>query len=367
MSDQNGKELKIIEPDFREEIPRSVQKFVAKKTDLRYNLVRLSWRTILEERIFLQNDEEVINLLGKHDENLRLIREEFRLVKIVVRGNEVWIQGEEEKVNQVKHLFDDLLAILSTGHVVREPEIKYTLKMIRAGKEINIASIFSQAICVSDRGRLVRPKTLGQRKYIEAITSNDIVFGIGPAGTGKTYLAVAMAVSSLANKEVLRIILTRPAVEAGERLGFLPGDMQEKVDPYLRPLYDALYDLMGIEKFHQLFKEGIIEVAPLAFMRGRTLNDSFVILDEAQNTTPEQMKMFLTRLGFDSKTVITGDITQIDLPISQTSGLVQVQSILSDISGIVFTYFNESDVVRHELVSEIIKAYDKQTSSRVSL
>lgn len=312
----------------------------------------------MEEKIIFANDEEVINILGKNDENLRLIREEFQKAKIIVRGNELIIKGDSDDVYLIKKLMQDLLAILHSGHVVRIPEIKYTLKMLTQNKDINIVSIFAEAIYVSERGKPVRPKTLGQRKYLEAIKTNDIVFGIGPAGTGKTYLAVAMAVSSLLNKEVMRIILTRPAIEAGEKLGFLPGDMREKVDPYLRPLYDALYDMMGIEKFHYLLNEGVIEVAPLAFMRGRTLNDSFVILDEAQNTTHEQMKMFLTRLGFDSKAVITGDITQIDLPQEITSGLVEIQTILSKIDGISFVYFNECDVVRHRLVSEIIKAYE---------
>jgi phosphate starvation-inducible PhoH-like protein len=236
--------------------------------------------------------------------------------------------------------------------------------MISENKDINIVSIFQEAIYVSDRGKPIRPKTLGQRKYVEAIQKHDIVFGIGPAGTGKTYLAVAMAVSSLLNKEVVRIILTRPAIEAGEKLGFLPGDMMDKVDPYLRPLYDAIFDMIGIEKFHHLLNEGVIEVAPLAFMRGRTLNDSFVILDEAQNTTHEQMKMFLTRLGFDSKAVITGDITQIDLPQDSTSGLVEVQTILSKIDGISFVYFNKSDVVRHQLVSDVIKAYEEYEDAK---
>ncbi|MFH1563592.1 MAG: PhoH family protein [Nitrospirota bacterium] len=313
----------------------------------------------MEEKIIFANDEEVINILGRNDENLRLIREEFQKTKIIVRGNELIIKGDSDEVYLIKKLMQDLLAILHSGHVVRIPEIKYTLKMITQNKDINIVSIFAEAIYVSERGKPVRPKTLGQRRYLEAIKTNDIVFGIGPAGTGKTYLAVAMAVASLLNKEVVRIILTRPAIEAGEKLGFLPGDMREKIDPYLRPLYDALFDMMGVEKFHYLLNEGIIEVAPLAFMRGRTLNDSFVILDEAQNTTHEQMKMFLTRLGFDSKAVITGDITQIDLPQNTTSGLVEIQTILSKIDGISFVYFNECDVVRHRLVSEIIKAYER--------
>jgi len=321
----------------------------------------------LEEKVVFANEEEVINILGINDENLHLIREEFQKVKIIVRGNELIIKGNSKDVYLIKKLIEDLLSIFHSGHVVRNPEIKYSLKMLHENKDVNIVSIFEEAIYVSDRGKPIKPKTLGQRRYIEAIRKHDIVFGIGPAGTGKTYLAVAMAVSSLLNKEVVRIILTRPAVEAGERLGFLPGDMMEKVDPYLRPLYDALFDMIGIEKFHYLLNEGIIEVAPLAFMRGRTLNDSFIILDEAQNTTHEQMKMFLTRLGFDSKTVITGDITQIDLPSDTVSGLVEVQSILSKIDEIEFVYFNKNDVVRHRLVSDIIKAYEEYENGKKRL
>ncbi|MEW6096188.1 MAG: PhoH family protein [bacterium] len=318
----------------------------------------------MEEKIVFANDEEVINILGRNDENLHLIREEFQKAKIIVRGNELIINGDSKDVYLIKKLMKDLLSILHLGHVVRVPEIKYSLKMIGENKDINIVSIFQEAIYVSERGKPIRPKTLGQRRYVDAIQKNDIVFGIGPAGTGKTYLAVAMAVSNLLNKKVARIILTRPAIEAGERLGFLPGDMMDKVDPYLRPLYDAIFDMIGIERFHYLLNEGVIEVAPLAFMRGRTLNDSFVILDEAQNTTHEQMKMFLTRLGFDSKAVITGDITQIDLPSDTTSGLVEVQTILSKIDGINFVYFNKSDVVRHRLVSEVIKAYEEYEDAK---
>lgn len=318
----------------------------------------------MEEKIVFANDDEVINILGRNDENLHLIRNEFQKTKIIVRGNELIIKGEGEDVHLIKKLIYDLVSILHSGHVVRIPEIKYSLKMLSENKDINIVSIFQEAIHVSERGKLIRPKTLGQRRYVEAIQGHDIVFGIGPAGTGKTYLAVAMAVSSLLNKKVVRIILTRPAIEAGERLGFLPGDMMDKVDPYLKPLYDALFEMIGIERFHYLLNEGVIEVAPLAFMRGRTLNDSFVILDEAQNTTHEQMKMFLTRLGFDSKAVITGDITQIDLPSNTTSGLIEVQTILSKIDGIGFVYFNKSDVVRHRLVSEIIKAYEEYEDAK---
>lgn len=318
----------------------------------------------MEEKITFTNDEVTINILGRNDENLSLIRNEFQKTKIIVRGNELIIKGERNDVYLIKKLMEDLILIFQSGHVVRIPEIRYLLKMITQNRDINIVSIFQEAIYVSDRGKPIRPKTLGQRRYIEAIQKHDIVFGIGPAGTGKTYLAVAMAVSNLLKKEVVRIILTRPAIEAGEKLGFLPGDMMEKVDPYLRPLYDAIFDMIGVEKFHYLLKEGIIEVAPLAFMRGRTLNDSFVILDEAQNTTHEQMKMFLTRLGFDSKAVITGDITQIDLPQGLTSGLVEIQTILTNIEGINFVYFDKADVVRHRLVSDVIKAYEEYENAK---
>ncbi|MDI6782038.1 MAG: PhoH family protein [bacterium] len=311
-----------------------------------------------EQTITLANAEEALGLFGQQDVNLRLIRDEFRDVTLIPRGTELIIHGEHPRVDTVKKLIDDLISILHSGHVVRIPEIKYALKMISQNREVNLPGLFKEVICVSERGRIIKPKTMGQKRYIESIKTNDIVFGIGPAGTGKTYLAVAMAVSELIRKKVVRIILTRPAIEAGERLGFLPGDLQEKIDPYLRPLYDALYDMMGIERVQHLLSEGIIEVAPLAFMRGRTLNDAFIILDEAQNTTSEQMKMFLTRLGFDSKTIITGDVTQIDLPKNTTSGLVEVQSVIKNIPGIEFVYFTECDVVRHELVSEVIKAYE---------
>ncbi|MEK7814016.1 MAG: PhoH family protein [Candidatus Desantisbacteria bacterium] len=311
-----------------------------------------------EQTIILANAEEALGLFGQQDVNLRLIRDEFKDITLIPRGTELIIHGEHLRVDTVKKLLDDLISILHSGHVVRIPEIKYALKMISQNQEVNLPALFKEVICVSERGRIIKPKTMGQKRYIESIKTNDIVFGIGPAGTGKTYLAVAMAISELIRKQVIRIILTRPAIEAGERLGFLPGDLQEKIDPYLRPLYDALYDMMGIERVQHLLSEGIIEVAPLAFMRGRTLNDAFIILDEAQNTSSEQMKMFLTRLGFDSKTIITGDVTQIDLPKNATSGLVEVQSVIKNIPGIEFVYFNEHDVVRHELVSEVIKAYE---------
>jgi phosphate starvation-inducible PhoH-like protein len=311
----------------------------------------------MEYRLVVANDVEAMNLLGHQDQNLRLIRGELG-VKIFSRGHEIVIEGDEEKVRVARRLLNELLEISRSGHLIRGPEVKYSLKMIKKDESVNLKGIFEEAIGVSERGRLVRPKTLGQRRYVDAIREHDLVIAIGPAGTGKTYLAVAMACSALLSKAVARIILTRPAVEAGERLGFLPGDIKEKVDPYLRPLFDALFDMIGIERFQNYLSQGVIEVAPLAFMRGRTLNDAFVILDEAQNTTTEQMKMFLTRLGFDSKAVITGDITQIDLSSGTPSGLVESQSILKGIKGIKFIYFDESDVVRHPLVQEIIRAYE---------
>lgn len=317
----------------------------------------------MEYKLVVSSDEEAVNILGHQDQNLRLIRGELG-VKIFSRGHEIVIEGDENRVRMAKRLFEELLAISRSGHLIRGPEIKYSLRMIKKDEIVDLKGIFEEAIGVSERGRLVRPKTLGQRRYVEAIKSHDIVIAIGPAGTGKTYLAVAMACSALLSKTVARIILTRPAVEAGEKLGFLPGDLKEKIDPYLRPLFDALFDMIGIERFQHYLSQGVIEVAPLGFMRGRTLNDAFVILDEAQNTTTEQMKMFLTRLGFDSKAVITGDITQIDLSGGVPSGLVESQYILKGIKGIKFVYFDESDVVRHPLLQEIIKAYEDYEGRR---
>lgn len=314
-----------------------------------------------EERFVLADENEVLRILGKDDENLRIIQPCFSS-KIVPRGTEILIRGRKEDNKRFISFLNPLLVLIRKGHLVREEEIKYALRLFEEKKDF--LEVFEDAICVSERGRVVKPKSLNQRKYVEMMRKNDIVITIGPAGTGKTYLAVAMALSSLLIQRAERIILTRPAVEAGERLGFLPGDLQEKVNPYLRPLYDALYDMLGIEKFQKLFSNGTIEIAPLAYMRGRTLNDSFVILDEAQNTTSEQMKMFLTRLGFDSKAVITGDITQIDLPYETTSGLVEIQKILKDVKGIEFSYLTKSDVVRHPLVSEIIKAYEEKGGKR---
>lgn len=310
------------------------------------------------EKVFkLLNDQEASVLFGRHDENLKIIEQEFK-VKIVGRGENLRLSGDEPHVLKASRLFEQLLDIIRSGHSIRRNEIFYAVKAIHDDETLDLHSIYLDRISVPSKKQYVTPKTAGQKAYVEAIRKFDIVFGLGPAGTGKTYLAMAMAVSALSSQEVSRIILARPAVEAGESLGYLPGDLYEKVSPYLRPLYDALYEMMDIDKIQRYLDRGIIEVAPLAYMRGRTLNDSFVILDEAQNATPEQMKMFLTRLGFDSKTVITGDLTQSDLPGGRASGLLQVESILKDIEGIKFIYFTGQDVVRHELVQEIIKAYE---------
>ncbi len=276
-----------------------------------------------------------------------------------MRGSKIIIKGEEEHVKRAKHLLQELSDISSEGYSIKPEDIRYAIQSSKNINEVSLKSFFMNNIPVSSKKRFIVPKTETQREYIESIRTHDIVIGIGPAGTGKTYLAMAMAVNAFLKKEVNRIVLARPAVEAGEKLGFLPGDIEEKVSPYLRPLYDALFDMMEPEKVAKYIERGIIEIAPLAFMRGRTLNDSFIILDEAQNTTSEQMKMYLTRLGFNSKTVITGDITQIDLPPGKISGLVEAEKILKGIEGIKFVYFSEKDVVRHRLVQEIVRAYER--------
>ena len=312
---------------------------------------------IMEKRITLQNSQEAFAVLGRNDEHLRQISNEFDC-KITTRGDEIVITGESLEVQKVSELFRELLYLHRSGNALTTHDVKYSIRMIKEGCVDNLHQMFADTVLVTARGRHIKPKTFGQRRYLEAIRHHHITFGIGPAGTGKTYLAVAMAAFSLKNKEVERIILTRPAVEAGEKLGFLPGDLQEKVDPYLRPLYDALYDILGIDTFQKYMTKNIIEVAPLAYMRGRTLNDSFIILDEAQNTTPPQMKMFLTRLGFGSKMVVTGDVTQIDLPAGIPSGLKQAQQVFQGIQGIECVSLTEHDVIRHEIVGRIIKAYD---------
>jgi phosphate starvation-inducible PhoH-like protein len=308
--------------------------------------------------ITIRNESSLPSLFGELDRNLRLI-EDLYAVHLSARGNRVQIEGEERSVIRVERLLGQLSDMIGQGIIAHKEDVSSAIRASSADPSASLRDIFQETIPVSQRKRQVAAKNETQRKYIEAIKQHDVVFGIGPAGTGKTYLAMAMAVSALLRREVSRIILVRPAVEAGEKLGFLPGDLMEKVNPYLRPLYDALYDMIESEKAGKLVERGDIEIAPLAFMRGRTLNDSFIILDEAQNTTSEQMKMFLTRLGFNSKTVITGDVTQIDLPGGKNSGLIEVQTILADVEGLRFVYFTNKDVVRHRLVQQIIKAYEK--------
>ena len=302
--------------------------------------------------------EQAVSLFGSFDENVKIIENEYK-VSVISRGTELKVVGDGENVSLAVRALNALLVLIGKGEALTEQNVRYVMSLVKEGNEDKIGSMASDSICITSKGRPVKPKTLGQKKYCEAIRENTITFGIGPAGTGKTYLAVAMAVTAFRAKEVNRIILTRPAVEAGEKLGFLPGDLQSKVDPYLRPLYDALFDMLGAETFQRCQERGAIEVAPLAYMRGRTLDDSFIILDEAQNTTPEQMKMFLTRLGFNSKMVITGDVTQIDLPDGKKSGLKKVIHILRDIDDIAICRFNQKDVVRHKLVQDIVNAYQK--------
>lgn len=317
----------------------------------------------ISRTILLAGGDESVQLLGKHDRHFSLIEDKFDL-RLIPKGHELVIEGAPCDVESIHMMFQELLAHIRKGHLLTDREFEYALKLTRQGEVDLIRSLFSDLILVTHRGKQIRPKTVGQKHYLEAIRRHDIVLSIGPAGTGKTYLALAMAVDALKNKQVQRLILTRPAVEAGENLGFLPGDFQEKVDPYLRPIYDGLYDLLGIETFQKYREKGIIEIAPLAYMRGRTLDDSFVILDEGQNATSEQMKMFLTRLGFGSKAVITGDITQIDLPRGRYSGLEQAPRILSGIEGIALVYMTDKDVVRHPLVQSIIIAYEAYEASR---
>ena len=315
----------------------------------------------ITSKLTFEDNHLVKALLGEYDENLKFIEKALK-VKINARGNVISVHGETDNVQLTKRLMQELYFLIESDHSIYHNEIDYAIKILKDDETANLKNIFLDTIHVSPKQRLISPKSIVQKQYIDAIRKYDIVISIGPAGTGKTYLAMAMAIAALTKKEFDRIILTRPAVEAGEKLGFLPGDLYEKVNPYLRPLYDALHDMMDLGKASKLLQKGIIEVAPLAFMRGRTLNDSFVILDEAQNTTSEQMKMFLTRLGFSSKAVITGDITQTDLPAGKPSGLVGVRKILADIEGIKFVYFSDKDVVRHPLVQEIILAYDRADS-----
>lgn len=318
---------------------------------------------MFEQVLSIDRMENAVSLFGSFDENIRLIESEFS-VTVLNRGSDLKISGEAENVAKATTAIERLLALINKGEALSDQNVRYVISLVKDGEEDKLMSLYGDCVCITSKGKPVKPKTLGQKKYVEAIRKNTIVLGAGPAGTGKTYLAVAMAVTAFRAKEVNRIILTRPAVEAGEKLGFLPGDLQQKVDPYLRPLYDALFDMLGAEAFARYQERGSIEVAPLAYMRGRTLDDSFIILDEAQNTTREQMKMFLTRLGFNSKMVVTGDVTQIDLPDGKRSGLTDAMKILRNVPDISINTFTEKDVVRHKLVQDIIKAYEKNEEKR---
>ena len=311
-----------------------------------------------QRQIQIGEDIDIRSFFGEFDSNIKLL-EKAMSVSILGRDNTLKISGEEENIDKCAEVIDVLVKVLQKGEIIDEQKILYAITMVQENGGFDLKMLGDDCIAINQKGAPIKTKTIGQKKYIEAIKDNTIVFGIGPAGTGKTYLAVAMAVTALRNKEVSRIILTRPAVEAGEKLGFLPGDLQNKVDPYLRPLYDGMYEMLGAEGFLKNQERGVIEVAPLAYMRGRTLDNAFIILDEAQNTTPEQMKMFLTRIGFGSQAIVTGDVTQIDLPEGKKSGLMEAQKILKDIEGIAFCQFTEKDVVRHPLVQKIIKAYEK--------
>lgn len=310
----------------------------------------------MEERISIERMEQAVNLFGSFDENIHLIENEFG-VTVANREGELRVNGEPEDVMVAAKALTALLTLTGRGETITEQNVRYVIGLARAGQEDKVSELTQDVICISAKGRPIKPKTIGQKKYVESIQQNAVTIGVGPAGTGKTYLAVAAAVAAFRERTVNRIILTRPAVEAGERLGFLPGDLQSKVDPYLRPLYDALFDMLGAETYNKYLERGNIEVAPLAYMRGRTLDDSFIILDEAQNTSCEQMKMFLTRMGFGSKMVITGDATQIDLPADKLSGLKQAVWVLKGVEGVGICELNDQDVVRHVMVQRIIKAY----------
>ncbi len=318
----------------------------------------------MSEKIFTLDDSvDISALFGSFDSNIRIIEKSLN-VQILSRDNELKILGGEEECENAFKVILRLCALLDKGEALNEQNITYTISMVEDGLESSLSNLGANVVCISAKGKPIKSKTIGQKDYIEKIKKNTVTFGIGPAGTGKTYLAVACAVTAFRNKEVSRIILTRPAVEAGEKLGFLPGDLQMKVDPYLRPLYDAMYDTLGADSYSKYLDRGMIEVAPLAYMRGRTLDDAFIILDEAQNTTPEQMKMFLTRIGFGSKAVVTGDITQVDLPDGKKSGLKEASKVLKNIDDLDFCYLTEKDVVRHPLVQKIIKAYEKADRER---
>ncbi|WP_347490593.1 PhoH family protein [Desulfoscipio sp. XC116] len=312
-----------------------------------------------ETRIIIDDIGAAAEIFGKHDENLSLVENSLG-VKLVARGEELVIMGQREQVEKTRSIIEQLQEYYQAGNRLTRHEINYAIRSVNAGNTKALTGLARDVVLVTARGKKIKPKTVGQQRYIEELHKHDVVFALGPAGTGKTYLAVVMAVRALRNRAVNRIVLTRPAVEAGEKLGFLPGDLQEKVDPYLRPLYDSLYDVLGVENTQKYLERQVIEIAPLAYMRGRTLDDSFVILDEAQNTTPEQMKMFLTRLGFGSQAVITGDETQVDLPRGQQSGLVHARRVLDDIEGIAFHHFTGEDIVRHPLVQQIVRAYEEK-------
>lgn len=313
---------------------------------------------MVSKKITLKSNKEAVILFGQYDSNLRLIEASFP-VELFARGNTLTIKGNSKNVKDVEGLIEELLKIVSKDEILRTQQVESTINIIRSTQRKEQEKIFSDVVYFTEKGKEIKPKTLQQKVYVDAIRNYDIVFSIGPAGTGKTYLACACALQALKEEKVERIILTRPVVEAGEKLGFLPGDLYEKINPYLHPLYDAFYSMIGPEKFQKYRKEEIIEIVPLAYMRGRTLDDAFIILDEAQNTTLEQMKMLLTRLGFDAQAVVTGDITQVDLEDKKFSGLIQVQGILKKIKGIKFIYFSQVDVIRHQLVKKIITAYEE--------
>ena len=317
----------------------------------------------MEQRISIERLEQAINLFGSFDENIRLIESEFH-VTVANREGELRVNGEPEDTMLACKALSALLTLSSRGEAINEQNVRYVIGLARSGQEEKIGELTQDVICISAKGRPIKPKTIGQKEYVDSISQNTVTIGVGPAGTGKTYLAVAAAVAAFRERKINRIILTRPAVEAGERLGFLPGDLQSKVDPYLRPLYDALFDMLGAETYQKYLERGNIEVAPLAYMRGRTLDDSFIILDEAQNTSCEQMKMFLTRMGFGSKMVITGDATQIDLPADKLSGLKQAVRVLKNVEGIGLCELTDQDVVRHVMVQRIIKAYADYEDAR---
>ena len=317
----------------------------------------------MEQRISIERLEQAINLFGSFDENIRLIESEFH-VTVANREGELRVNGEPEDTMLACKALSALLTLSNRGEAINEQNVRYVIGLARSGQEEKIGELTQDVICISAKGRPIKPKTIGQKEYVDSISQNTVTIGVGPAGTGKTYLAVAAAVAAFRERKINRIILTRPAVEAGERLGFLPGDLQSKVDPYLRPLYDALFDMLGAETYQKYLEHGNIEVAPLAYMRGRTLDDSFIILDEAQNTSCEQMKMFLTRMGFGSKMVITGDATQIDLPADKLSGLKQAVRVLKNVEGIGICELTDQDVVRHVMVQRIIKAYADYEDAR---